>query len=359
MKQLLFVVCFVALGFRPLCTKAQPVAEVVPVADESANYQVQTILSDLDNPCGLAVRSTRAKNGPYDLFLAESGKGRILRLSTTDPDKFQEAVVGFPTNEFNDHLPYRVGPLGLAFLTARSKLIVGDSGQPSGGDQLSVYILPADGKPLDAAERDHAVGLQENRAGADTGSVNFLAMAKSHDLVYLSVGGDGNQGVLLKAGIKSNRLAYLQPLPMEGSTRRFARGGIALIPPPQPPYLVVGEIGSFETPRDSALAFYIPATGELAMRLPTDLHDMMGLAYSPSGQLYATDFAWSDEGAGGVYRLDDIRTDGKQDCRAVRIAAVAHPMSLVFTPNGELYVTAFGTGENEQQGMLLKITGDF
>ena len=364
MKQLFSVVNFFALTFMAALAleaslaSAQPPASVVPIGDESASFEVETILSDLDNPCGLTVRPTRTTSGPYDLFLAESGAGRILQLSTAKPDEFREVIVGFRTNPFNDHLPYRVGPLGLAFLT-RSKLMVGDSGNPSGSDLLSVYILPSDGKAVQASGPDHSVGPLRNREGTDSGSINFLAMAKTDELVYLSVGGDDDQGVLLKAGINSNRLDYLQPLLIEDASRRpAARGGIAFIPPPQPPYLVVAEIGSYETPSDSSLVFYIPATGEMAMSLPTGLHDMMSLAYSPSGQLYATDFAWSDAPSGGVYRLDDVRIAGAQGCRAVRIASIPHPMSLTFTSDGVLYVTAFGNGENEKQGMLLKITGE-
>ncbi len=358
MKKISSVFAFLALGFLPLLAWGQPKASTVPVADETANFEVEILLRDLDNPSGLTVRSRRSTSGPFDLFMAESGAGRILQLSTDKPDRTREVITGFRTNPFNDQLPYRVGPLSLAFLTLRSKLIVGDCGHPNGNDQLSVYIVPSENEPLDASQRDHFVGDLRNSDGADSGSINFLAMVKSAEVVYLSVGGDDDQGVLLKAGIKANRLAYLQPLPIEGTSRRAARGGIAMIPSPQPPFLVVADIGSYKNPHDSALEFYILASGKKAMSLPTGLHDMMSLAYSPSGQLYAADFAWSDPEAGGVYRLDDIRIEGRQGCQAVRIASVTHPMTLAFTPDGTLYVTAFGSGVNKKQGTLIKITGD-
>ncbi|MCH2114842.1 MAG: hypothetical protein MK171_08035 [Pirellulales bacterium] len=328
------------------------------VGDESANFLVDTILSDLDNPCGLAARPLRGGEGPDELFLAESGAGRILQLSTAHPKDFRPVIVGFPTNGLNKRMAYRVGPLGLVFLTARSKLIVGDSGQADGADLLSVYTLPAGSEILDATARSDSAGPLRNRPGADAGNVNFLSLVKTDDMVYVAVGGDDDQGNMLKAGLQDYRLTTLQPLQSEGTLGGGAPGGIAMISRPRPQFLVVAQIGSFEMPGDSALTYYIPATGEQVMSLPTGLHDIMALAYSPSGQLYAADFAWADESAGGVYRLDDVRRSGRQACRAVRIAAVTRPMALAFTSDGALYVTAFGTGENAKQGKLLRITGN-
>jgi len=350
-----------SLGVGPIEAAADGSSSVEDshdLGDESVNFRVEVVLRHLDNPCGLIARPTRSKEGPYDLFLAESGAGRVLHVSTASPNDYRPVISGFPTNDFNKRLAFRIGPLGLAFLTPRSKLIVGDSGQPNGNDLVSVYTLPADGEVLDATKPDHSAGPLRNRPGTDAGNVNFLSMAKSGEMVYVSVGGDDDQGVILKAGIESDRLAYLKPLPTNASTSGGAPGGIAMIPPPRPTFLVVSQIGSFETPGDSSLTFYGPATGEKAMSLPTGLHDMVSLAYSPSGQLYTADFAWAEENAGGVYRLDDVRRAGKQGCRAVRIASITRPMALAFTSDGTLWVTAFGSGMNTKQGQLLKITGD-
>jgi len=83
------------------------------------------------------------------------------------------------------------------------------------------------------------------------------------------------------------------------------------------------------------------------------------LAYSPTGQLYAVDFAWKEEGASGVYRLDDARVNGQQACQAVKIASIQRPISMAFTPDGTLYVTALGASDSKKQGILVKITGEF
>ncbi len=345
-------------------TGGQTLSPPLPPTDAAEEFQVQTVLSGLQNPAGLAVRPSRQTEGPFQLLLAESGAGRVLQLSTADPENYREVITGFPVNRLTKRLPYKIGPLALALLTrssspqAHCKLIVGDSGRPAGNDLVSVYKLAPDGQALDAGQVDHSQGPLRNSPGAESGNVNFFGIVKSSEMVYLAVGGDDGEGVILKGGIQANRLAYLQPFAGKHATGGRASTGIAVPPPPRPTFLVVAETGTWDLPADSTLTFYVPSTGESVMSLPVGLHDMIALAYSPSGRLYALDFAWADEQAGGVFRLDDVRVDGQQACQAVRIASLIRPLGLAFTPDGTLYVTALGPGENDSQGTLVKITGN-
>ena len=118
-------------------------------------------------------------------------------------------------------------------------------------------------------------------------------------------------------------------------------------------------MGELSEARDSRVAFIIPAAGTVDMQLSPGLLDIVGLAYSPSGQLYAIDMAWNDENAGGVYRLDDARFEGRPACRAVKIASLVRPTSLVFAGSGTLYVSSLGAGTNAKMGTITKITGEF
>ena len=332
---------------------------VVPTGDESADYLTEILLGNLDNPAGLALRPVQKKNGPYDLFIAESGAGRVVRVSTNALTEVDEVVVDFPLGTFGQEPAYRVGPLSLDFIS-RAKLVVGAKGESPGADSLASYTLPTDSSALTSVEKDHAVGPLKAKIASSVDDLQFAGLAMADRTCFVTSGGVDSQGWILKASISANRLASLRPfIDLEKKVGFGGPAGIAIIPEPRPAFLVVALAGSRETPHDSRLAFFVPSTGELAMNLPTGLHDILSLAYSPTGQLYAADFSWHDEQAGGVFRIDDARVDGRQTCRAVKIASVVRPFGLAFTPDGTLFVTAFGAGENAKQGTLIKITGDF
>jgi hypothetical protein len=119
-------------------------------------------------------------------------------------------------------------------------------------------------------------------------------------------------------------------------------------------------------PRASALAFFSSKTGNLLMSLPTNLHDITGLAYSPkSSRLYAVDFAWDDPKQGALYRLDAATVEGRSTVKAIKLAALDKPSALAFAADNTLYVTVFGSIPTEPKsskptrpGQLIKITGD-
>ena len=80
------------------------------------------------------------------------------------------------------------------------------------------------------------------------------------------------------------------------------------------------------------------------------------MAYSPiTGALYAADFGGS-RGGGGIYRLEDASELGKPACRMVKVADMSKPTALAFAPDGALYVTTFGTSDND--GSIEALTGD-
>ena len=338
--------------------QAQPESELAPPSDDSANFQTEVLLSGLDNPTGLALRPAQPKSGPYELFFAESGAGRVVRVVTDKLDRLDEVIVDFPRGTWGRQPEYRVGPAGLIFLS-RTRLAVGAKQQQPGADTLATYLLPVDESVLSATQQDHAVGPLDEKVLENVDDLQFAAMAIIDKTCFLTSGGQDNQGWILKSAFEANRLANLQRfIGVQKKLSFGAPAGIAVIPHPRPAFLVVGLMGSRETPHDSRLAFFVPSSGALALNLPTSLHDTISLAYSPSGQLYAADFSWHDAQSGGIYRLDDARLDGQTACRAVKVATVVRPFSLAFAPDGTLFVTAFGEGENTQQGSLIKITGN-
>jgi hypothetical protein len=119
----------------------------------------------------------------------------------------------------------------------------------------------------------------------------------------------------------------------------------------------VGQSGEVNVPGDALLTMY-DKDGKLVKSYKTGLHDITGLAYSPAGKLYATDFAWVDDKQGGVFELviegDEVKT--------TKVVSVDRPTALAFDKDGALYITAFGTGKDtgdKPAGGLMKLEAGF
>lgn len=325
--------------------------------DQSSSYRPVVLLSGLDNPTGITLRPGQAKTGDYEIYLAESGAGRVLRLSTREPEKTEELIAGFSTGTLGQTPKFRVGPLALGFIT-RTKLAVARKGGADEADQIACYSVRPGSASIAAEQQDHLVGPLDQTLNPQSEDLNFCGLAIIDNHCFVASANQGSKGRIFKSTIEANRLTYLEPfIDVQDTIGISMPAGIAVIPAPRPAFLVAGLMGSTQTPQDSRLAYFVPSTGELALDLPTGLNDIISLAYSPSGQLYAADFSWHDEQAGGVYRLDDARLEGQQTCRAVKIASLVRPYGLAFAPDGSLFVTTFGSGENEKQGTLVRIKG--
>jgi hypothetical protein len=298
-----------------------------------------------------------------ELFFSESGAGRVVRVAADKQDEVTAVVTGFPRAPWSSDPGRQVGPLGLAFIT-RTKLAVGTGGLGLGEDLIRVYALPADAVALEYDQADHSVGPVPADSRSETGEGGFLSLATIEEEIekalFAASSGDDAEGWILKAALGGNRLSDLRPFI---ATRRVAGAAaptsVTINPKPRAHYLVVGQMGEAGDDRDSRITFYGPATGAMALNLNAGLYDVCGLAYSrPSGDLYAIDFAWANPEAGGVYRIESAEVDGRESCRAVKIASVRRPTSLAFAPDGALYVTAFGEradADSPPTGTLVKI----
>ncbi len=323
--------------------------------DDSALYAVDTVLDKLDNPASVAVRPGSRPAGPFDLYVSESGAGRVVRLTTDKPGEASSVVSGFPTSQFGPEGQYRVGPLGLAFLS-RNRLAVGTGGLGVGADLVRVYGLPENNADLAFDAVDHVVGPVPTGGRTTTGEGQFASLARTENALFVVPRTGDERGWILKAILDSNRVAGLEPFVATRAIAGVATpAAVAVDPKPNHHYLVVGQMGETSAATDSRLTMYSPTSGALALNLATGLRDVVGLAFSPAGDLYAVDFAWADAAEGGVFRLEAAQVEGRESCRPVKIATVARPASLAFTPDGTLYVTAFGAGD-APTGALLKIT---
>ncbi|MEQ8785516.1 MAG: hypothetical protein RIC55_04425 [Pirellulaceae bacterium] len=316
-----------------------------------AQTKVETLVEGLNNPCGVAVQPETG-----DVFVADSGAHRIVRV--TD-GKAEEVIVGFPNDVYGKGPMYDIGPLGLAFL-GKDTLVVGGGGKPDGEEMLRVYEVPAAGsEPIKADKMVASFTLPGKDVGTDKeikGEGNFYALVVIGDAIYVSSNGDDTKGWVNKATIKDGKVvSYERSVATKEATGVDAPVGVTS--QPRSGALVVGQMGEITVPNDALVTFYNPKNGKMRMNLETGLFDITGLAYSPKGRLYATDFAWMDTAEGGLFRLIPQRDGDKQGITTEKVTSLDKPTALTFGPDGALYITVIGTAseENANAGKLLKI----
>lgn len=336
----------------------------VRAADEDKpNVTVETVYTGLKHPCGVAVQPTTG-----NIYVSESGAGQVVQFSATELGKPIAAVTGFPLNNSGNALTQNTGPLGLAFLH-QNLIVVGGSQQKDGDDVIRVYALPAD--PNQAAlDFKKAKGtLKRIVVGEDkpSGSASYWGLAMSPSALWATSHGEQENDWIFKASIGGDSFESLTPfLRTSGTAQLEGPMGIALRNSRD--FLVVSLMGKLDAAKDSTLAFYHIRRGGLMMTLPTGLHDLVALAYSPSSnRLYAVDLAWSAAGEGGIYRLDAAKVDGRAGVKAIKIASLQRPTALAFTADNTLYAVALGAADKDgdkqnkdapKTGVLVKITGD-
>ncbi|MDA1053594.1 MAG: hypothetical protein O3C40_24365 [Planctomycetota bacterium] len=309
-----------------------------------ADHHVSTVVDGLDNPAGVAIQPETGH-----LFVSDSGASRVIRVVD---GKAQDVITGFPVDVYGKGPMYNIGPLGLLFLD-KNTLVVGGGGLKDGEELLRVYKVPAAGEPAIGADKMAAsFNLAENDDVKGEG--NFYALAAIGNNVFVTCNGDDTKGWVARATIKDGTLTnYERFLATKEATEVDAPVAAAISPRGE---LVIGQMGEITVPGDGLLTFYNAHNGKMLLNLATGLSDITALAYSPKGQLYATDFMWTDTKEGGLFQLISKEEDGKQSIEAKRIETLDKPTAIAFGLDGSLYITVIGTGEGDAKGgKLLKI----
>jgi sugar lactone lactonase YvrE len=312
----------------------------------SAEEKIETVIEGLVNPCGVAVQPETG-----DLFIADSGAGRIIRVQVGEDGKATQSdvVTGFTKDVYGKGPMYDIGPLGLAFLDKKT-LIVGGGDKVDVEEVIYVFDVPEAG----------AAAIKVDDAKAKLGPLestdelkaegNYYGVAIAGGSVYASANGDDTKGWIVRAAIEGTNFGELErSIATKEATNVDAPVALTVDPRGN---LVVGQMGEINAPNDSLLTFYNPKSGEKRLNLETGLFDITGLAYSPKGHLYATDFAWMAAEEGGLFRLDAEGQGQEQTINAVKITALDKPTALAFGKDGSLYITIIG---GEGGGKLVRL----
>lgn len=324
----------------------------VAIADE---VTVNTVLSGLHRPCGIAARpgGTAVR---YEVVIAESGAGRVKRWSNLSPAGVQNAIAGFATAAAASPFE-QTGPLGLLFVDADLLVVAASSGDGEGG--LGVFEFPDEGQTLtaaDAIDRPRGPAPPEPSAGA----IACYSLTRSranefvHDMIVAAIRGADGRTALYKSRVQAGVVGPLQPFWSDSRSRAASRPMV--VSTSNTGRIVVVQPAARGDGTAGRLTFLNPIDGSIDLEMSLDLAEVVGLAYSPiTGRLYAADFG-GDAGGGGIFRIDDASEPGRPACHVVKIADVSRPTALAFAPDGELYVTTFG--DSDESGTLQVLTGD-
>ncbi|MEX0642386.1 MAG: hypothetical protein WD468_06780 [Pirellulales bacterium] len=296
---------------------------------------VETILDDLNNPRGVAVRPGGTAS-EYEVYVADAGAGRVIRIRSEQAGEAADAITGFDV---------KAGPNVLLFVD-RDHLVVGCEGTPA----IRMYELVDQPTSQSADQPKQSV---ESAVGPEMEAAFAFARTRPNDkvpdMLIVAVKREGSAVTLGRVPIRAGTLDKLSTF-VGNSQGRLPRG----VAVGEQGYIAVSESDSSTDPSRNVLTFYDPASGATLVTIPILLRHFFDLAYHPTnGNLYALDSSGDGE-QGGVYRLDDASEPGKPACKAVKIAAINKPTALAFAPNGTLYITT----ANDKQGKLLSISND-
>lgn len=297
-------------------------------ADSGPKPKVSVI--HLDNPSGVVPH-------PTTKHVFVTAKQGVFRFVPGRPGKIYMEVEGFPTDVYGKGPMYDIGPLGCT-LWGNDRLIVADGSRKDGEELVRIYkiedAVPTAERKEDAAE--FTLGPIAPGDLSPKGEGNFYGAVVWNDAIYVTSNGDDTKGWIAKSVIADGKPGPLTPtIATKEATEVDAPIGITISPDKS--QLVVSQGGEVNMPGDSLLTTY-GADGKLIKKYATGLHDITGLAYSPSGKLYATDFAWVDPTQGGLFELV---IEG-EEVKPKKILSLDRPTALAFDADGALYVTVFG-----------------
>lgn len=328
------------------------IAAAMSVSAQAEGPTAKVVADGLDNPSGVAVQP-----GTGHVFIASHAG--VHRL---DPKsgKLTAEVTGYPdpTDVYGKGPKYAIGPLGLAFLD-QNHLVVGGGSRKDGEELVRIFKVgnePA-AAPQKESEAAQTLGPIPMSDLTIKGEGNFYGVAASAEWIFVTCNGDDTKGWVARAKVTEGKAGKLMlKIATKEATEVDAPGPITFGKTGKG--VVVGQIGEVNTPGDSLVTIYSPA-GKMQRNLTTGLNDVAGLAWSPSGKLYATDFSWVDASQGGLFSVSLGKKEATE-AKTKKLLKLDKPTGIAFDEAGNAYIAVFGTaaeGSDKPAGQILKVSG--
>jgi hypothetical protein len=341
-----------ALGFIASLAATTQSAEPKKIA-------VEKLLTGLQNPTAVAVRPPVAGE-PAEVFVAENGAGRVIKLSGDDSKKAIDVIAGFPIPGKTTNAIRTNGVQSLYFLDQMRLVAVG--GNDDDTPFVRLYEVPDSDSPVtaDHAKQDIDPPTNDSTPAFDANTFFCIARTQPNDrvgdnLLLATWRGDEPAG-LVYVPVRAGTLSETMHARLKGPKQDVDAGPITVS---SSGYVVVANREKGDSDAPTYLAFFSPLDRRAVLKVTVNLRNISALAYSPkTGNLYAANYQSSANTPAGVYRIDAANEEDARTCNTVKIAEVSRPTSLSFTADGTLYVTALGEENQSNAGVLLKVTGD-
>jgi hypothetical protein len=330
----------------------------IAFAADTDAVAVKKVLTGLKNPHGVAVRPDGSGDS-YEIFLAESGAGRVVKILSGNPEKRIDVVSGYSTKSADNDNPTAAGAHSLLFLDHMRLVVAG--GDDDGTPFVRLYELPEPESPLTSDQHKHEANVPEagKEPDLDAHVFRYIARTQSNERVgdfLLVATPESKSSELVYVPVRAGTLGDVVPAHSKDAKGEFQIGGIAV---GSTGYATIATNALDDSGGPSRLTFFNPIDRRIVMQVPTDLPRIVALAYSlKSGNLFVANSPTNDDGHSGIYRIDRVSQPATTACTAIKIADVRSPTGLAFAPDGSLYVTASDDPKGKEAGVLLKLTGD-
>lgn len=322
-------------------------------AAEPSKFAVDKLLTGLKNPTAVAVRPPIGSEPP-EVFIAENGAGRVVKLSGADAKKGVDVIAGFPLPEKSSDSLRATGIQSLQFLD-HSRLVVA-GGNDDDKPFVRLYEVPDTNSPITAEHAKQDIDLPQGEANTFFGIARTQPNDRVGDNLLLAAWRGDQAAGLAYVPVRAGTLGETMQVRSRSAKQDVDAGPIAIA---SSGYVVVANRATTAADSPGYLAFFSPLERRAVFKVGISFRNIAALAYSPkSGNLYAANFQASDGTPAGIYRIDASNDKDSGSCTPVKIADIARPTALSFATDGTLYVVALGDAENQNAGLLMKITGD-